>query len=131
MFYARVMHNQIYFVIMPRNYVIGDSLKLYEIFPFFLTVSGKKPQHVFGSGMRHSKKRYPDESLGENFTIFIFHYALVFALARACLEDVFAIISDRLNLALNPNEICELLSYTLHAFSALSSRSDEDEKIPE
>lgn len=83
-FYAHVMHNQIYFVIIPRNYVIGDSLKLYKIFcPLFFLTPPEKAATCFGIivvGIWHATKKVPDESQGENFTIFIFHYALVFAL---------------------------------------------------
>jgi hypothetical protein len=61
---------------MPRNYVIGDSLKLYEIFPFFLTVSGKKPQHVFGSGMRHSKKKVPPTRAWARISQYLFSIML-------------------------------------------------------
>lgn len=98
---------------MPENYVIGDGFKLYKIF-FFLTLSKKKAATCFG--YLANDKKGTESSWGENFTIFIFHYALVFAMTgefRVCFYDNKRPIKS----CIKSHKICELLSCTHEAFA--------------
>lgn len=76
MFYVHVIHNQIYFVIMPRNYGIGDGLKLYNFFFFFLTLSKKKAATCFGYLANDKKRKKVPTRAGVKISQYLFSITL-------------------------------------------------------